>query len=70
MLCANAGWTVTVPDKSDTPRIFGSKMAEFGSKLAERELPSKTIAKNFASLITYPHSERKRFENRSARARL
>jgi hypothetical protein len=27
--------------------------------------PAKAIAKNFASLITYPHSESKRFENRS-----
>jgi hypothetical protein len=27
--------------------------------------PAKAIAKNFASLITYPHSERKRFEKRS-----
>ena len=42
--------------KSDTTGVFGSKKAA-------RELPSKTIAKNCASLITYPHSERMRFEN-------
>jgi hypothetical protein len=27
------------------------------------ELPLKTIAKNFVSLVTYPHSGFKRFEN-------
>jgi hypothetical protein len=36
-------------------------------KNAARELPSKTIAKSFASLITYPHSEAKRFEKRASR---
>jgi hypothetical protein len=35
------------------------------SGIAARELPEKTIVKNFASLVTYPHSERKRLENRS-----
>jgi len=32
--------------------------------LVLRELPSKRIAKNFVSLITYPHSADKRLEKR------
>jgi hypothetical protein len=36
---------------------------------AARELPEKTIAKNFVSLTTYPHSERRWFENGSAQER-
>lgn len=36
------------------------------SEIAARELPEKTIVKNFASLVTYPHSECERLENRSA----
>jgi hypothetical protein len=32
------------------------------SQLRRRELPSKTIAKNIAQIITYPHSDFKRFE--------
>jgi hypothetical protein len=35
------------------------------SGIAARELPEKTIVKNCASLVTYPHSECKRLENRS-----
>jgi hypothetical protein len=41
----------------------------FRSAKAGRELPEKTTAKNFASLITYPHSKSKRFENWLARDR-
>ena len=33
---------------------------------AAKGYPSKTIPKNFVSLITYPHSESKRFEKPSA----
>ena len=32
------------------------------SRLRRRELPSKTIAKNIEQIITYPHSDSKRFE--------
>jgi len=32
------------------------------SQLRRWELPSKTIAKNIEQIITYPHSEFKRFE--------
>jgi hypothetical protein len=34
--------------------------------IAARELPEKTIVKNYASLVTYQHSECERLENRSA----
>jgi hypothetical protein len=34
-----------------------------------RGLPEKTIAKNFVSLTTYPHSDREQFENRLAKQR-
>jgi len=37
---------------------------ETGELTLRRELPEKTIAKNFASLITYPHSASKHFEKR------
>jgi hypothetical protein len=34
-----------------------------------RGLPEKTIAKNFVSLTTYPHSDREQFEKRLAKQR-
>jgi hypothetical protein len=36
------------------------------SRQRRRELPSKTIAKNIEQIITYPHSDCKRFENAAA----
>jgi len=39
------------------------KTSNFGSILGEVGLPEKTIAKNFVSLVTYPHSDSKRLEN-------
>jgi hypothetical protein len=41
---------------------FRSGIASLSSRPRRRELPSKTIAKNIEQIITYPHSDCKRFE--------
>jgi len=46
-------------------RFCNANAAPF-SRLRRRELPSKTIAKNIEQIITYPHSDSKRFENAAA----
>jgi hypothetical protein len=53
--------------KTCTFRHSDAIAPDFDPKNAARELPWKTIAKSFASLVTYPHSEAKRFENRPSR---
>jgi hypothetical protein len=50
-------------DKSAIPNAI----APHFSLLHRQELPSKTIAKNIEQIITYPHSDSKRFENRESR---
>lgn len=45
---------------------YRNGMASPFSQLHRRELPSKTIAKNIEQIITYPHSDSKRFEKRQS----
>jgi len=45
---------------------LAAALAAVFSRLRRWELPSKTIAKNIEQIITYPHSDGKRFENAAA----